>query len=66
MSDTTTDASTAELMEEITDAEQRFLHIIEDLAADDTLTEDDRDQMGFEIGVLSAELRACVDSSEWK
>jgi hypothetical protein len=66
MSDTTTDASTAELMKEITDTEQRFLHIIEDLAADDTLTEDDRDQMGFEIGILSAELRACVDSSQWE
>lgn len=67
MSDETpTDPSLPRFVTEITDAEQRFLHVIEDLAAAGTLTEDDRDQLSFEIGVLSAELRACLDPGAWE
>ncbi|WP_254535947.1 hypothetical protein [Halomarina litorea] len=61
-----TDHPNAELLDDITDTEQQLLHIVEDLAVAGTLTEGDRDQIGFEIGVLSAELRACIDPSRWE
>ena len=66
MTTTTASTQTTELLTEITDLEQRYLHFIEDLAAAAVLTEGDRDQMGFEIGVLSAELRACIDPTPWE
>ncbi|WP_254538481.1 hypothetical protein [Halomarina litorea] len=47
-------------------AEQELLTIIEQVAADGALTEDDRQQMSFEAEMLVEELRACVDPSKWE
>ena len=53
------------VLDDITATEQQFLTLIEEVAAADALTEGDRHQMSYEIEMLSAELRACVDPTPW-
>lgn len=54
------------VLADISAIEQRFLTLIEEIAAADALTEDDRQQMSFEAEMLCTELRACVDPSPWE
>ncbi len=53
-------------IDDIAATEQRFLTLIEEVAAADALTEDDRHQLSFEVEMLCTELRACVDPSPWE
>lgn len=54
------------LLADVTTAEQALLNRIESLAAADALTEDDRQQLSYQIELLCAELRACIDPNDWE
>lgn len=54
------------LLADVTTAEQALLAQIETLAAADALTEDDRQQLSYQSELLCAELRACIDPSDWE
>lgn len=60
------DELSSTLLADVTTTEQAFLDRIETLAAIDTLTEDDRQQLSYQIEILCAELRACIDPSDWE
>lgn len=64
MDDSIDRSVTPTLREETTNTQQRLLRLIEELSAASTLTDDDRDQLSFEVGILCAELRTCIDPAE--
>ncbi|MFC5970112.1 hypothetical protein ACFPYI_02095 [Halomarina salina] len=48
----------------VTAREQDLLTAIENVAARDALTEDDRHQLSFRAEILCEELRACIEGVE--
>ncbi|PSP97110.1 hypothetical protein BRC94_10820 [Halobacteriales archaeon QS_5_70_17] len=52
------------MTEEISTTERQFLALVEEAAAEGTITEDDRHDMSYRIEMLSAELRACAEHAD--